>query len=416
MESWRRIMVPKGYRPLRLVSSESRLDLYRQGAPFDLSPYSPMTVEQTSGTVPMVLHVIPSQLARGAQREARAVVDHLSRPGVRSDRVLSMFGGSSAVAVDWSLDHPGGSTPGMGLDPRLVFRLRSRLGELDPAAVVAHGSEPLKYLLPAMIGRRRPLVYNAIGTYSGSDRPAQQRIWRFLLARPDLVVAVGEEVRTECIERFGVPDDRVVFVPNGRDPAVFRPGPERPPPTLPRLIFVGALVDGKRPRRFIDAVSRLRAAETPFSAAMIGDGPLRQDLGRPAGEAQVELLGGRSDVPDLLGQADVLVFTSLPPGEGMPGVLIEAGLSGLPVVATDVPGVRTIVRDRETGFIVDVEDMEGLVACTAKLLADPELRSTMGRAARRHCLDKFAIDSVAEQWSIALQPLLTNARSPRSEK
>ena len=143
---------------------------------------------------------------------------------------------------------------------------------------------------------------------------------------------------------------------------------------------------------------------------MIGDGPLRQDLARPASEAQVELLGGRSDVPDLLGQADVLVFTSLPPGEGMPGVLIEAGLSGLPVVATDVPGVRTIVRDRATGYIVDVDDMEALVASITKLLGDPGLRSTMGDAASRHCLDKFSIDSVADQWSVALQPLMGNAR------
>jgi glycosyltransferase involved in cell wall biosynthesis len=371
-----------------------------------------MTVEQAPSTVPMVLHVIPSQLARGAQREARAVADHLNRPGVRSDRVLSLFGGSSAVPVDWALDHPGGSTPGVGLDPRLVFRLRSKLIELDPAMVVAHGSEPLKYVLPAMIGRRRPLAYNAIGTYSGSDRPAQQRIWRYLLARPDLVVAVGEEVRAECIERFGVPEHRVVFVPNGRDPEVFRPGPERPDATIPRLIFVGALVDGKRPRRFIDAVSRLRTGQTPFSAAMIGDGPLRQDLSQPASKAQVELLGGRSDVPDLLGQAEVLMFTSLPPGEGMPGVLIEAGLSGLPVVATDVPGVRTIVQHGVTGFIVDVDDMEGLVASATTLLGDPGLRSTMGEAARRHCLDKFGIDSVAEQWSSALAPLLRNVCPP----
>ncbi len=375
-----------------------------------------MTVEQTSSTAPMVLHVIPSQLARGAQREARAVADSLDRPGVRADRLLSLFGGSSAVAVDWSLDHPGGTTPGVGLDPRLVLRLRSRLIELDPAVVVAHGSEPLKYLWPAMIGRRRSLVYNAIGIYSGSDRPVQQRIWRFLLARPDLVVAVGEEVRSECIERFGVPEHRVVFVPNGRDAGVFRPGPERLRSSLPRLIFVGALVDGKRPHRFVDAVSRLRGGHVPFSAAMVGDGPLRQDLARPAGDAQVELLGGRSDVPDLLRQADVLMFTSLPPGEGMPGVLIEAGLSGIPVVATDVPGVSTIVKDRETGFIVDVDDMESLVASTAKLLDDPDLRSTMGAAARRHCADNFGMDSVAGRWSTALQPLLASARSRSADR
>ena len=60
----------------------------------------------------------------------------------------------------------------------------------------------------------------------------------------------------------------------------------------------------------------------------------------------VELLGPRSDVPELLRSADVFVFTSLPTGEGMPGVLIEAGLSGLPAVSTPVPGAATVVARR----------------------------------------------------------------------
>ena len=73
---------------------------------------------------------------------------------------------------------------------------------------------------------------------------------------------------------------------------------------------------------------------------MIGDGPLRDALALPAEKARVELLGSRSDVAEQMRRADLMIFPSRPEGEGMPGVLIEAGLSGLPVVATAVPGVR----------------------------------------------------------------------------
>ncbi len=93
----------------------------------------------------------------------------------------------------------------------------------------------------------------------------------------------------------------------------------------------------------------------------------------------------------------------------MPGVLIEAGLSGLPVVATDVPGVASIVRDGVTGFVVGVDDVEAMAAAAGRLLEDPELRTAMGTAAREHCLTHFSLAVVAERWLALLEPLLAEA-------
>jgi glycosyltransferase involved in cell wall biosynthesis len=369
----------------------------------------------TPADVPTVLHVIPTAVARGAQREARALADQLDRPGIRCHRVLSLFAGSSDVPVDMSLDHPGGTSPGVGIDLRLVMRLRSFLFDLHPAVVVAHGSEPLKYLVPAMVDRRRPLAYYAIGTYSGSRRKIQERIWKFLHGRPDVIVAEGEEVRSECIRRFGVSADKIVFVPNGRDPTAFRPRAGGPGAAPAQVLFVGALTPGKRPERFIAAVQSLRARGLSFSARMVG-GPLHDELVGPARAAGVELLGSRSDIPVLLRQADIFAFTSLPSGEGMPGVLIEAGLTGLPAVATDVPGVRSIIDDGVTGLVVEPEDLDAMVAALEGLLRDPELRASMGRSARRYCLSRFSIDSVAEQWSGVLEPLLRPTGPRRSRR
>ena len=273
----------------------------------------PLTGANDGPDVPLVLHVIPSSVARGAQREARALVDQLDATGVRRHRLLTLYAGPPGVQADLTLAHPG-DAPGVGFDLRLVRRLRTELRAIDPAVVVAHGGEPLKYLVPALLFRPRPLVYYAIGTYSGSPGAAHQALWRFLQRRPDLVVAVGEEVRAESIDRFGVPADRIIFIPNSRDPDLFRPsGGARGSET--QVVFVGALTPGKRPERFIEAVDRLRRQGFHFRARIIGDGPMRPGLEVAARAADIELMGSRPDVPELLREADVLVFTSLPPAK-----------------------------------------------------------------------------------------------------
>ena len=356
---------------------------------------------------PLVLHVIPTPLARGAQREARALADELDAPGLRAHRVLCLFDGPIEVQPDLSLAIADGEAAGTGYNLRVVPQLRRALARLDPVCVVAHGGEPLKYLVPAMVGKRFPLAYYAIGTYGASaGRSAQVAMWRRLLARVDVVAAEGDEVAEECTRLLGIPSDKVTMTPNGRDPAVFRPRPDLRNDDLPVIVFVGALTEGKRPDRFVEAVAALRYRGRAFRAILIGDGVLRPRIESAAAGADIEMLGSRSDVADLLGAADIMVFPSRPQGEGMPGVLIEGGLAGLPIVATDVPGVRTVIDDGITGYIVDPEDLDGMVAHLARLIDDVKLRQSMGHAARERCTEHFSIEAVGKLWLRLLTPLL----------
>ncbi len=112
------------------------------------------------------------------------------------------------------------------------------------------------------------------------------------------------------------------------------------------------------------------------------------------------------DVPDLLRRADLFVFTSRPTGEGMPGVLIEAGLSGLPAVSTPVPGAASVIRDGVTGIIAD-DSVPELVAAVEEILDDPARRRDMGAAARAWCESEFSLDLMARRWHAALEPLLS---------
>ena len=374
-----------------------------------------MKSARPSTTVPLVLHVIPTRVARGAQREARAVADQLDRPGVRSHRLLSLFDGPPEVEVEHALDYPWGGSSWIGFDPRFVLRLRSELTRLGPTVVVAHGSEPLKCLVPAGLGRHHLLLYYAIGTYSGSSRRTQLWAWRALVGRADMVASVGEETRQQCIDLLRLPPRRVRLASNGRDAGTFHPRVAGTASSPPLAVFVGALTPGKRPDRFVEVVARLRDEGIALRAQMIGGGPLSDVLADQTNKAGVDMLGSRADVADLLRQADLLVFTSLPEGEGMPGVLVEAGLSGLPAVATDVPGVRSVLADGVTGLIVGVDDLPALTTAAGGLLLDPERRATMGRAARERCSERFSMDTVGAQWVDMLEPLL-EARRPGSAR
>lgn len=358
------------------------------------------------GHTPLVLHVVPTPTPRGAQREARALADQLDEPGRRRHRVLCLFDGPPGITPDIELGLRGGPDPASGFDPRAIRGLRRALGDLRPAVVVAHGSDPLKYLVPAALGLPAALVYYAIGVYAGNrDRATQLALWRWLARRATVVAACGNDVHDECIELLHVPRARVQTVSNGRDPEVFHPAPAAGTGD-PRLVFVGALTDTKRPERFVALVQALRDQGVPLHAQLIGDGPLRQDLQAPAARAGVEVLGARSDVPALLAAADLLIFPSVPAGEGMPGVLIEAGLCGVPVVTTDVPGVGTIVRRDETGLVVGVDDFGALVEATRRLVDDAALRAAMGHAARDYCVEHFSMAAVGRRWLEVLSPYL----------
>ena len=364
-----------------------------------------MTAHVGKGGGPLVLHVVPTPRGRGAQLGARMLADRLDEPGVVQHRLLSLFAGRPEIAIDFTLGHPAGDHPAEGFEPRLALRLRKTLARLDPAVVVAHGGDAMKYAVPALIGTRRPLVYCVIGTFAGPSTPLREWGWRRIMARAGLVVAVGDEVLDECTGRFRVLPQRAVMIPYGRDPSEYRPRSGPPVAADATLLFLGALTTGKQPDRFVEVVRRLQAEGRTVKAMMVGDGPLAGTVTPLATAQGIEVLGARSDVPDLLRRADVFVFPSRPTGEGLPGVLIEAGLSGLPTVSTSVPGAASVICDGQTGMIVD-DSAATIAAAVGELLDDPERRVAMGAAARRRCESTFTLDLMAHRWREALATLM----------
>ncbi len=260
------------------------------------------------GDIPLVLHVIPTATARGAQREARALATRLDLPGARRHRLLSLFAGQEQVPVDLALDHPGGDRPAEGFDPRLVARLRAALRRTS-----AHrGGGP----------RRRPAQVPGARPCSGTRTAAGVLRHRHLRARgePDAGgVVAGPGAARRGRGRRRRRGARPVPEPSARarGPVAARPQRTRPrtvppgrgPPRrrgsrgadrdgaalpVPVLAFVGALTAGKRPDRFVEVVAALRRRGLQACArSPAATGRSRPELSGPAAEAGVEMLGSR---------------------------------------------------------------------------------------------------------------------------
>ena len=140
---------------------------------------------------------------------------------------------------------------------------------------------------------------------------------------------------------------------------------------------------------------------------IVGDGPSRAELeAEPldAAPGRVVFTGSVREPRPCFEAADAVVLPSRG-GDSMPAVLIEAGLMGVPAVATPVEGIVEILDHGRAGELVHGEDADALRAGITKMVSDETYAHTVATAARRHCLDHYAIDVVAEQWDDVLTEL-----------
>lgn len=345
-----------------------------------------------------VLHLVPHDQNRGAQVYAGQLRDALRDDPDQEHLLAAVFAGQPGAArPDVTLDVPSGPVRRL-LDLRGVLRLRRliRVGGFD--AVVAHGGEPLKYAIAA--ASRLPVIYYKVGLSSAElSQPGRRRLYAELAKRCAHVVAVSTAVGEQVVEELGVPQGRLSIIPNGRDPGRYYPKAADESTEVPTILWVGHFEPGKRPELFIESVRQLRAARAQFRfrAAMAGDGPLRTMLEKSAESADVVLLGVSTNVPDLMRRATTVVMTSARSTEGMPGVLIEAALSGLPTISTPAAGVSDVIKPGVTGLIVE-DDPVSIAQAIAVLLTDHAHREQMGAAARQYAVEHFSMTATTNHW------------------
>jgi glycosyltransferase involved in cell wall biosynthesis len=174
----------------------------------------------------------------------------------------------------------------------------------------------------------------------------------------------------------------------------------------PRILWVGSLIERKRPLLAIDAFRKVLARFPGARLVLAGDGPLMGSVRSAAestGGGAIETTGFRSTVTDTLREGHIYLQTSA--AEGLAYTVLEAMSVGLPVVATDVGATREAVRHGETGLLCRRDDAAGLADSLASLLSSAEKRSCFGRKGRELVRELFSLDRMIAQTLSAYEDL-----------
>ncbi|RYF01622.1 MAG: glycosyltransferase [Comamonadaceae bacterium] len=231
---------------------------------------------------------------------------------------------------------------------------------------------------------RVPVVYTVHGFAFKRGARWLRRVPAFMvesalapLTRQLVCVSTHEAHLARCLP---IARQRICVVPNGVNDCAERAQPERTPP---RIAMVARLAAPKRPDLLLQALAQVRdALGYEIAATFMGDGPLRSDLAAQAarlGLAQIDFTGDVSDVSQRLAAHSISVLMS--DHEGMPLAVIEAMRAGLAIVASDLPGTQELLPTAEQGLRVP-NQTQALASALLALVASPELRASMGAAAR----------------------------------
>lgn len=352
------------------------------------------------------------ELARGGQ-ESRLIDGYLTRYARAFDRLF--YFSYIRESLDEFTD-----------DPELLARMRV----LSPAIPMSRGyravSMPWTHaaefrscgvlrvfqvtgVIPAIVARARfsvPYVTSYGFWYAQLSQPGPKRLLKALVERMGLRHAAAVIVTTEELRaRAAALARNVYLIPNGVDTTLFRPSaipPDRDDRSVHRVLYVGRLSAEKNLSALVKAAA-LTQRRLPIRLVMVGSGPLEGSLRTEAAAAgvSVEFLGvvNHRQLPPVYTSVDAFVLASFT--EGHPKALLEAMSCGLPCVVSDCPGNRSLVTDGKTGLIFDPRRPDELAGCLERVLTDPGLTATLGKAARELSVAHYDLGAlVAEEISL----------------
>ena len=215
------------------------------------------------------------------------------------------------------------------------------------------------------------------------------------------IVAISEAVKVDSLKRYQLPPEKVMVIPNGVNIQKFLIEP-RALTTPGKIVLgsIGRLTEQKNFSFLIKALANFK--DRSFECLIAGEGELREKLQEQieaAGLARkVRLIGLQKDIPGFLRQLDVFILPSL--WEGLGIAALEAGLTGLPVLASRVDGLKEIIQDQATGWLFDPRDTTDLIA-KLNYTFDPNNREILkdrGRKLQTAVRERFDIKNVASQY------------------
>jgi colanic acid/amylovoran biosynthesis glycosyltransferase len=303
----------------------------------------------------------------------------------------------------------------------LAWEVQRRLKAQRVGVVLANYGSTASALLPVCQSLRIPLVAH----FHGVDAHAEKEVQKHRLGYAALgqhaaaVVAVSRRMVSALIA-LGIPESRLHLIRYGVDPDRFREKTDFP--AAPLFFGAGRFVDKKAPYLTLLAFSEVRRQHPEARLVLGGEGALVETTRNLCGALglndAVEFPGilKPEEVGEWMQRATAFVQHSLCPAygpfkgdcEGTPVTILEALVSGLPVISTRHAGIEEVVSDGTTGFLVQERDVAGMASAMNTLAASPELARRLGAAGRRDALAKYT----ATHYLDSLEAILRSVSQP----
>ncbi|WP_223819791.1 glycosyltransferase family 4 protein [Cupriavidus cauae] len=303
--------------------------------------------------------------------------------------------------------------------------LMKALRQADPDLIHAHSAKAgaLGRIAGWLLGI--PVVYTVHGFGFKPAAPRRQRlaarVAEWLLAPLTARLICVSEAERELARSLPLPARRIAVIHNGIGDV-----PERAEPGAPmhRIVMVARFAAPKRPDLLIRAFAKLAEMAEPAERAEPGDGalarcelviagdgpqlPAMRALAQRLAPGRVVFTGNVAAVPALLASAQAFVLAS--DHEGFPLSILEAMRAGLPVVASDLPGIREQLDEGRCGLLCAPGSVPALADALARLAGDATLRTSLGTAARERWALQYGVTAMADAtWAIYREQLPATA-------
>lgn len=262
-----------------------------------------------------------------------------------------------------------------------------------------------------------PVVYTVHGFAFKPAAPVRQRLVahlvEWLLAPLTARMICVAEAERAMANTLPIPTKRVHVIRNGI--AETTAARAIPGATVRRIVMVARLAAPKRADLVIRAFAH--AALEECELALAGDGPQMKALSALAdavAPGKVRFLGAVPDVPSLLATAQIFVLAS--DHEGFPLSILEAMRAGLPIIASDLPGIREQLADGGCGWLVPDNDAEHWTSMLQQLAGSPMERERLGNSARQYWEQHFDIGSMADETWRVYQEVLVHRGADHGEQ
>jgi len=292
------------------------------------------------------------------------------------------------------------------LDLINFFSILKHLKKIKPLIVHTELGGDLYGRLAAKI-LRVPFIISTEQNLNPDETIIHNIIKKYTSRLAHKIIAISEAVKNDLIQRYKIPESKIKIIPNGINLNKFLDFPKtadtaNPIDNEPKKIIlgtIGRLAPQKGHSVLISALAAIK--DLNFECLIVGEGPLKNTLNKQIKdlglENKVKLIGSIQDVPKFLDSLDAFVFPSLWEGQGI--VLLEAALMDLPIIASEVDGIKEVLSQKDA-YLVKAGDEEDLAAKISWLINNLDSEPVKERSLqlKNKIINKYSITNITNDY------------------